>query len=659
MFRRNAILSFLLFICFHTFCQEVYTVDVRHAISPVQPTMWGLFFEDINRGADGGLYAELIKNRSFDFPDPLMGWHTVPARHLYARNDVFQIINQSASNANDPKYLQVTINNPEKITLTNEGFNGIAIKIGMQYELTLVCRQQKTGIHIKIDVLNAGNKSVGSTTISPGNPKTIAGEGWQTYKANIITTDTTAKGKLLVTFEGTGRIDVDRISLFPSDTWKKREGGLRNDLVQKLYDIKPGFFRFPGGCIVEGRDISNRYQWKTTIGPLEERKLLFNIWNNGMEKRPTPDYYQSFGLGFFEYFQLCEDLKSEPMPILNCGLSCQFDMAEVVPLDQMDPYIQDALDLIEFANGSANTIWGKKRVDMGHPAPFNMKFLGVGNENWGPHYVERLRLFISAIKSKYPYIQIITSTGYSPNPQFRYIDSVLRQMKVDIIDEHYYETAEWFLRNANKYDNYDRMGPKIFLGEYACHSVRIGSADNKNTLLCALSEAAFMTGLERNADIVTMAAYAPLFAHVKDWQWTPNLIWFDNEKSYGTPSYYVQQLFSLNKGSHVVPITENGNSVAGRDSVWASAVIDRNKDELIIKLVNPSGIAKKRTFEIAGLKKKNTTGTTTILKGKPEDMNSLENPHKIVPTTNSVGINNGKLLLELPPYSLTAGRVKL
>lgn len=631
--------------------QDTYIVNAKQVKATIQPTMWGLFFEDINRSGDGGVYAELVKNRSFDFPDAFMGWHKFP--YKYGKNDIFQIINRSATNPNNPKYLQVTINSPEKVFLSNESFGGLSLGKDKTYTLTIVYKVNQPGITLKAELVNGRNQVVGNATIQP------AGNSLQTATATLTASDTTVNGKLQINFEGTGQINIESISLFPTDTWKNRTGGMRTDLVQKLADIHPGFMRFPGGCIVEGQDIDNRYQWKNTIGPLDQRKLNFNQWNNAVAKRPLPDYFQSYGLGFFEYFQLCADMKAEPLPILNCGLSCQFGAGEVVPFDQIDPYVQDALDLIEFANGDASTIWGKKRIEMGHAEPFHLKLLGVGNENWGPQYVERLRLFTKAIKEKYPYIQLIASTGYSPNDQFKYIDSVLRKDRVDIIDEHYYQTVNWFLMNTGKYDNYDRKGPKIFLGEYACHSTRIGSTDNKNTQLAALAEAAFMTGLERNADVVTMAAYAPLFAHVKDWQWTPNLIWFDNTRSYATPSYYVQQLFSLNKGTNVVPITLANQAIAGQDSVWASAVVDKKTHELIIKLVNPSGQVKQKEITVQEAGKLASTATVTVLHNDDKQaVNSLDNPAEVAPVTTTLKLKGKKLSVSMEPYSFTVVRIK-
>jgi alpha-N-arabinofuranosidase len=630
-----------------------YTVNTATVKYPIQPSMWGIFFEDINRGADGGMYAELVKNRSFDFEKPLMGWTVMPVK---IRDGVFMVINQQSTQPNNPKFMRVQLNAGEKVDLVNEGFNGMGIKSALRYEVSLRYRQVAAGVKLKFELVNASNKSIGSAVIAP----TTKGDNWNLQTATITTSDTAQKGKLLVSFEGSGQIDIDRISVFPTDTWQQRAGGLRADLVQKLAELQPGFFRFPGGCIVEGKDINHRYQWKKTIGPLDERQLIMSIWADDVPHRQTPDYFQSFGLGFYEYFQLCEDLHTAPMPILNCGLSCQFDAAEVVPVDQLDPYVQDAIDLIEFANGDANTPWGKKRAELGHPAPFNLTYLGIGNENWGPQYLERLQLFTKAIKAKYPAIQLITSTGYSPRDQFRYMDSALRAQKVDIIDEHYYQSPNWFLMNAAKYDHYDRQGPKIFLGEYAAQSERIGSANNKNTLLCAISEAAFMTGLERNADIVTMAAYAPLFAHVDGWQWTPNLIWFDNLRSYATPSYYVQQLFARNRGTHVVPLLQEGEAVKGQDSCYASAVIDKAANEVIIKLVNSSGMAKPRTLNLPGLSKKQGSATVMVLQGgQPATVNSLEQPQAVAPTNSTLAWKNKQVALTLAPYSVSVVRVKL
>ena len=366
------------------------------------------------------------------------------------------------------------------------------------------------------------------STLASGRLEGASAE-WKKLALSLVPNDTDPKSRLNVILDGAGTVEIDMVSLFPRKTWKDRPGGLRADMVQALADLNPGFLRFPGGCIVEGARLDVRYQWKKTIGPIEDRELLVNRWNYEFKHRPTPDYYQSFGLGFFEYFQLAEDIGAEPLPILNCGMACQFNSGELVPIDELAPYIQEALDLIEFANGPVTSPWGAKRAAMGHPEPFGMKMLGIGNEQWGPQYIERYAAFHRALKEKHPEIALVSAAGPSPqDDRFHYLWPELRELGADIVDEHCYANPIWFLSHADRYDGYDRKGPKVFFGEYAAQSDFIVSTKNRNNLETALAEAAFMTGLERNADVVRMASYAPLFAHVDGWQWTPDLIWVDN-----------------------------------------------------------------------------------------------------------------------------------
>src|SRR5450755_1346086 len=320
-------------------------ISVNKPIATVQPAMWGIFFEDINFGADGGMYAELIKNRSFEFSMPLMGW-TVH-QNKFNEGSVL-VLNRQEENISNPRFVRITKNDAnDTLSLTNEGFRGMGIKKGLRYDFSILCRQQTPGLKLHIELLNAAGNLIGSTTLSPSP----SGKEWKKEAVSFTSTDTAWKGKLKISFEGVGALDLDMISLFPSDTWKNRPGGLRSDMIQLLSDMKPGFIRFPGGCIVEGRDLAQRYQWKKTLGPVDERKLIINRWSTEVADRPAPDYFQTFGLGFFEYFQLAEDIGAEPLPIINCGMSCQFNTAEVVPLNELDAYVQDALDLIEFANG--------------------------------------------------------------------------------------------------------------------------------------------------------------------------------------------------------------------------------------------------------------------------------------------------------------------
>jgi alpha-L-arabinofuranosidase len=489
------------------------------------------------------------------------------------------------------------------------------------------------------------------------------GDGqWHKQQASFTSTATEPKGRLKVWFEGTGVIDLDMISLFPGDTWKGRPGGMRADMVQMLADMKPGFVRFPGGCIVEGHDLTQRYQWKKTLGAPEDRQLVINRWNFEFGHRPAPDYFQTFGLGFLEYFQLCEDIGAEPLPILNCGMACQFNTAELVPMEQLDPYVQDAIDLIEFANGDVSTKWGRVRADLGHPKPFNLKILGVGNENWGPQYIERLAVFQKAIKAKYPAMRLVCSSGTDPEGErFDYLNGKLRAMNADLIDEHYYRRPEWFLENARRYDSYPRNGSKVFAGEWAAQSDKMVSVNNKNNWLCALNEAAFMTGLERNAAVVQMASYAPLFANADAWQWTPDLIWVDNLRVYGTPNYFVQKLYSVNKGTHVLSMTQNNQPLAGQDSLYASAAWDKAAGEIILKVVNVSDKPQVRQIQLDGTKKLDAKGRLFLLKNENLNaVNSFENATNVSPVEESIAVDVKKksVALNMAPRSFSVVRIK-
>ena len=625
-------------------------------IAEVQPTMWGIFFEDINLGADGGIYAELVKNRSFEFYEPMMGWKV---RQSTFREGSVLVLNRKELAGANPRFLRVKKSEAaDTLSITNEGFRGMGIKKGLRYDFSLLYRLPAAGLTLHVELISSTGKVIGSSSLTPA---VTPGEEWKKAAVNFNSTDSALRGHMNIWFEGTGTIDMDIVSLFPSDTWKGRPGGMRADMIQMLADMKPGFIRFPGGCIVEGHDLSVRYQWKKTLGPIEDRQLIVNRWNYEFAHRPTPDYFQTFGLGFYEYFQLAEDIGASPLPILNCGMACQFNTAEVVPLDQLDPYVQDALDLIEFANGDVNTKWGKVRADMGHPAPFHLKMMGIGNENWGPQYIERLKVFTKAIKEKYPEINLVNSSGTDPNgDRYDYLNKELRSMHADIIDEHYYRRPEWFLQNARRYDSFPRNGSRIFAGEYAAQSDRTVSVYNKNNWQTALSEAAFMTGLERNADVVSMASYAPLFAHVDGWQWTPDLIWVDNLRVNATPNYYVQKLFSVNKGTHVVSALRNKKVLAGEDSLYASAVIDDATGELIVKMVNVSAKAQTIPLNIEGAGKLTGKATLTVLRSdETAAVNTIGDAPVVSPSDKDIAIKNGKLTVDASPYSFTILKVKL
>lgn len=638
----------------HAQQKKIVNIDAGRPIAVVQPTMWGVFFEDINLGADGGLYSELVKNRSFEFQKPLMGW---TVRQASFKEGAVTVLNRQEKDATNPRFLRVKLNNNAKgsLGIINEGFRGMGIKKDLRYDFSLLYRQSGKPVTLHLELRDSLEKVLGEATLTTEKQD----NEWHKQSMSFKSTATEPKAKLAIWFEGSGSIDLDMISLFPEDTWKKRPGGMRADMVQLLADMKPGFIRFPGGCVVEGFDLSNRYQWKKTIGKLEDRQLMINRWNIEFAHRPAPDYFQTFGLGFFEYFQLAEDIGAEPLPILNCGMACQFNSAELVPLDQLDPYVQDALDLIEFANADTNTVWGKRRAEMGHPGPFNLKMLGVGNENWGPQYLERLKIFTEMIKKRYPSVKIICSSGTDPEGErFDLLNNELRKMNADIIDEHYYRKPEWFLSNASRYDNYDRNGPKIFAGEYAAQSDRGASPKNKNNWQTAIAEAAFMTGLERNAGVVSMASYAPLFAHVDGWQWSPDLIWVDNLRAAGSVNYQVQKMYSTNRGTDVVSALWEKTPLAGQQGLYVSSVIDRNTNELIIKAVNTAATAQDLVFTIDGVRKLRESASVTVLHGEDADaMNTLDAPQNISPKQHTASLKNRKLEIKLDAGSFNVIRV--
>ncbi|MBZ9629526.1 alpha-L-arabinofuranosidase [Salegentibacter sp. LM13S] len=647
-----------LFSAFAGFAQQTtLQVDTENVITEIEPTMYGIFFEDINFAADGGLYAEMIKNRSFEFDDPKMGWEEPNSdRHSFNENSgISRAVKYASDSTRNYNYMEVSVNDADGYEMINEGFRGMGVKEGENYRFSLMASQPGEGIkRINLQLIGENGEVVGETSIS------LDFSDWKLHESTFEATGTAEKAKARITFEGTGKINLDMVSLFPEDTWKGRKNGLRKDLVQLLDDMDPGFLRFPGGCIVEGRTLAQRYQWKKTVGPVEEREILINRWNTEFDHRPAPDYFQSFGLGFFEYFQLAEDMGAEPLPILSCGIACQFNTGELVPMEELEPYIQDALDLIEFANGSTDTSWGKVRRDMGHPEPFDMKYIGVGNEQWGPEYIERYLQFEKAIKEKYPDMIIISGSGpFAEGDYFEYGWDELEKTQTEIIDEHYYKSPEWFRKNADRYDDYDRNGPKVFAGEYAAQTVAIASPDNKNNWNTALSEAAYMTGLERNADVVTLTSYAPLMAHKEGWQWTPDMIWFDNLESYGTPNYYVQKLFATNSGTDLISVTQNEKDLTGQEGLYASAVKDKNKKEIIVKLVNTSGNTKEVILDFNG-NKLNKNGTILTLKNDDlEAENSFEAPKNISPKEGKIRIKRDKAGLDLPAQSVSILKIKM
>lgn len=625
---------------------ELNVLTKKSTVS-VSPDMYGVFFEDINFGADGGLYAELIKNGSFEFPQSLMGWKTFGKVETLTGGPFER----------NPHFLRLSYpgHNQKFTGMENEGFRGIGYAKDTPYRFTVWARTSSEEQRIRVELIDESNDVMERQDIR------ISSNEWKKYEVKLVSKKNVNKGILRIFLVSKGPLDLEHVSLFPVNTWKGREKGMRNDLAQALADLKPGVFRFPGGCIVEGTDLDTRYNWKNTVGPAENRPLNENRWHYTFANKLFPDYFQSYGLGFFEFFQLCEDFGSQPLPVLSVGLACQFqnnDIKAHVPVEQIDPYVQDALDLIEFANGSADSKWGKVRADMGHTAPFGLKYLAIGNEQWGPEYPERLEFFNKAIRAKYPEIVLIGSSGPSAEgSHFEFLWPEMKRLKVDLVDEHYYKAPEWFFNNATRYDNYDRKGPKVFAGEYASHHQPSRKANN---FLTALSEAAFMTGLERNADVVRLATYAPLFAHVDAWQWNPDLIWFDNLRSMKTPNYYVQQLYSRFKGTDVLQTLYENKPLAGQKGLYASSVKDSKSGTIIIKIVNKEAKPQTLTINLDGFKQQ--VSQVKMVRLHSENllaMNTLDKPNTLVPEEKDMELVGSSFEFTALSQSFTILEIKI
>jgi alpha-L-arabinofuranosidase len=496
------------------------TVDVTKPGHAISPMLYGIFFEDINCSADGGIYAEMVRNRNFEDSDKPDHWSVLAGGLATVEMSVDSAHPVSPKNPHSLK-VRVASSGSGRAGVVNNGFWGIAVGKGQSCELTLFARGGDgfTGPLVasleSSDGVVYAQKTISSLTAD-----------WKRYRLSLKANATDPKARLVISASRAGTFWLDMVSLFPKQTWKNRPNGLRRDLADMLAGLKPAFVRFPGGCWVEGDVMSLAYRWKQTVGDLSKRRTQYNIWQ----------YHATHGIGYHEYLQMCEDLGSEPLFVINCGMSHK----EVVPLDKMGEFVQDALDAIEYANGPVSSTWGALRAKNGHRAPFNLNYMEIGNENGGTPYHERYALFYDAIKAKYPQMHLVANE-WSGRPTNR---------PIEIVDEHYYSTPEFFIANAGKYDSYDRAGRKVYVGEYA-----VTQGCGQGNLRAAVGEAAFMTGMERNSDVVVMSSYAPLFANVNYKKWNPDLIDFDSSRVYGIPSYYVQKMFSENCGDVVLPVT--------------------------------------------------------------------------------------------------------
>lgn len=571
-------------------------IDASNEIKDISELLYGIFFEDINFAADGGLYAEMVANRSFEFTElardnQMYAWSTVGGAEAEVK-----INDNDCLNENNPNYLVVKNNATDYAGVQNRGFlEGLSVK-DAEYNFSVYAK-----------ALNGYN---GDMRVRLVQGKEILCEGvftsltdkWEKYEINLTCTKAASKDVKLQVLIGSGEVAVDMVSLFPAQTYKGRENGLREDIASMLEELEPKFLRFPGGCVTEGYDENTAYDWKASVGadkngnPLlfngkygdvAARRQGINIWTDiNATDDPWPSF-MSYGLGFYEFFQLSEDIGAVGVPVINCGLYCQSRTSKAVEIGtpEFERYIDDMLDLVEFCRGDESTIWGKVRCSLGHEEPFELRYICVGNENFGEGYFERYNEFVKAFeKAKaenpalYEGIELIYSSGVDdatsdPNhiDAFKYASDKLSDMENNFagaIDQHYYNDPSWFFRNADYYDeeNYSRTtdgmsenhGGKInvFLGEYASWSNRMSSA---------LSECAYMTGLERNGDIVAMSTYAPLLSSVTARHWAPDLIWFDNTSAMGSVNYYTQMLFSKNQGTKLLSSSLDGANIGDRE----------------------------------------------------------------------------------------------
>ena len=607
----------------------------------------GIFFEDINYSADGGLYAELIQNRDFEYdPSDREGdknWNSTHSWKLEGENATFTISTSDPIHPNNPHYAVLKTNQPGA-ALTNTGFDGIALKAGEKYDFSLFARipeGSKSG-KLLVRLVDADDTVQGETTV------TVSSRSWKTYKA-VLTAKASADTRLELRPQSAGEIELDMISLFPQNTFKGRKNGLRPDLAQTLADMHPRFVRFPGGCVAHGDGLKNIYQWKNTIGPLEARKPARNLWG----------YHQSMGLGYYEYFQFCEDIGAEPLPVLAAGVPCQNSACHGdlrggqqggIPMSEMGAYIQDILDLIEWANGDARkTKWGKIRAESGHPKPFNLKYIGIGNEDLITDvFEERFTMIYLAIKEKYPEMIVVGTVGPF-NEGTDYVEGwkLADKLGVPMVDEHYYQSPGWFLHNQDFYDKYDRSKKtKVYLGEYATHIP--GRRANMET---ALTEALYLTALERNGDVVHMSSYAPLLAKDGRTQWNPDLIYFNNREVRPTTGYYVQKLYGQNAGDHYIPSQINLDNQDSRVKlrVGSSIVRDSKTGDVIVKLVNLLPVSIETDVRLPGMDGIQSSATRTVLAGAPE-----ATP---LPVTDTIEAGTS-FKQELPAYSFTVIRLK-
>lgn len=648
---------------------QTKNTQLPKAAKKISSDLFGLFFEDINYAADGGLYAELVQNRSFEYsPTDNRQWHSLSFWEYITPGFSYGSLNIETNqpvHVNNPHYAVLTIEHvgtvpkpteenkrqplPASITtgrpgvgIKNPGFGNIIAKKGEGFKCSFFAKQLSDNpVDVYVSLQDKKGNVLAESKIN------IHNRDWSNYTTTLSSSDNCDSTQVVLLAVTNGKLALDLISVFPDNTFKGRENGLRKDLAQLLADMKPSFIRFPGGCLAHGDGIGNMYRWKNTIGPLEQRVEQKNLWG----------YHQTAGLGYYEYFQFCEDIGAMPLPVLPAAVSCQNSGGtwriggtgqKALPLEEMQAYIQEVLDLVEWANGPATSIWGAKRAQAGHPKPFNLTYIGIGNEDKiTPEFEQRFKMIHEAVKAKYPEIILIGTSGpFHSGEDFDKGWKIANDLKVAVVDEHYYVQPDWLISNQYRYDSYNRNNGKVYLGEYASWG---------NKLYNAITEALFMIGLERNGDVVSMASYAPLFAKNNFTQWSTDMIFFDNSSYYLTPNYHVQKMFSTNSGDYYVGGVVIGNKA---DSLIAgSCVYDSKSGDIILKLVNAGKDAKSFEVNLANIAKPISDATIQQLKGEAAAANSFQAPENIMPI-KTVFKTGEKFQYESPAMSLTVIRIK-
>lgn len=641
MKKRLSVLLLAMMLLLQGACAEgnrsTLTADSQQTGIEMSDTLYGLFFEDINHAADGGIYAELLQNRSFEYEDilnprefdHLTGWAFNMAANTTGK---VQVQTESPLNENNTTYITVECQKGD-YRFANVGYGagtftgGVTITGGKTYNASVYMRSAGFDGTVEMALTERTGKN-----IAVPHRFTLTDE-WQKYEWTF-TPEEDCDAVLSFIMHGTGSVDFDMASLMPADAVN---GCLRGDLVEALQALHPRFLRFPGGCVAEGSYYrSNFYNWKDTVGPVEQRKENFNTWG----------YMQSYGLGFYEYFCLAETIGALPLPVVHAGLLCQARDVKEAPLTmaELEEYAQDILDLVEFATGDVDTTWGALRAEMGHPEPFDLQYLAIGNENWDSIYFDRYAVLSARVKEKYPDLTLVVSAG--PVAEGGLIQASWNTIRAkfadSLVDEHYYMDSDWFLNNVHRYDSYPRT-TSVFLGEYAAHEAAVGSK-RPNNLYSALCEAAYMTGLERNSDVVKMACYAPLFARDGMYQWSPDLIWFNAREVMLTPNYYVQQMFASTLGDYVL---ESSHDTINQRIYH---VVTRTDEKLFVKLVNVSEYEEEITLSLSNVSEQ--TAEYTMLTGDKKVTNTFLRKENCAPEQGTCVLQDGTATVTLPAYAV-------